>query len=136
MNLYEKHRLTRIINGNGKMTKLAGAVVLPEIIEQVTEAMRCFFDIDELQERAGEGIARATGAEAGCVTACTGAGIALSVAGAMTGTDPGKVSQLPDTRGMRSEVVIQKGDVLIGLGSRPQLDRLETIAGAQESAKV
>jgi L-seryl-tRNA(Ser) seleniumtransferase len=107
--LHEKYCLTRIINGNGKMTKLAGAVVLPEILEQVTEAMQCFFDIDELQERAGEMIVRATGAEAGCVTACTAAGIALSVAGTMTGADLGKVSQLPDTRGMKSEIVLQKG---------------------------
>ena len=109
MDLFEKYRLTRIINGNGKMTKLAGAVVLPEIVEQVTEAMQCFFDIDELQARAGEVIARATGAEAGCVTACTAAGIALSVAGVMTGSDPGKVSQLPDTSGMKNEVMLQKG---------------------------
>lgn len=107
--LHEKYRLTRIINGNGKMTKLAGAVVLPEILEPVTEAMQHFFDIDELQARAGEVIARATGAEAGCVTACTAAGIALSVAGVMTGTDHGKVSQLPDTSGMRNQVVLQKG---------------------------
>ena len=109
MDLYERHRLTRVVNGNGKMTKLAGAIVLPEIVEQVSEAMQCFFDIDELQARAGEVIARATGAEAGCVTACTGAGIVLSVAAAMTGNDPGRVSQLPDSRGMKSEVVLQKG---------------------------
>ena len=109
MDLYDKYRLTRIVNGNGKMTKLAGAVVLPEILEQVNEAMQCFFDIGELQARAGEVIARATGAEAGCVTACTAAGITLSVAGTMTGDDPGKVSQLPDTTGMRHEIVLQKG---------------------------
>ena len=109
MDLHEKYRLTRIINGNGKMTKLAGAVVLPEILEQVTEAMRCFFDIDELQERAGEVIVRATGAEAACVTACTAAGISLSVAGCMTGADPGRISQLPATNGMKNEVVLQKG---------------------------
>lgn len=109
VDLYEKYRLTRIVNGNGKMTKLAGAVVLPEILAPVTSAMQCFFDIDELQARAGEVIVRATGAEAGCVTACTAAGIALSVAGTMTGNDPGKVSQLPDTRGMKHEVVLQKG---------------------------
>ena len=107
--LYEKYRLTRIVNGNGKMTKLAGAVVLPEIVEQVTEAMQCFFDIEELQARAGEVIVRATGAEAGCVTACTAAGITVSVAAAMTGKDPGRVSQLPDTSGMKHEVVLQKG---------------------------
>lgn len=109
MDLYKKYRLTRIINGNGKMTKLAGAVVLPEILEPVNAALQCFFDIDELQARAGEIIAHATGAQAGCVTACTAAGITLSVAASMSGTDAGKVSQLPDTSGMRYQVVLQKG---------------------------
>ena len=109
MDLYEKYRLTRIINACGKMTHLAGASVLPEVMAAVDAATPCFFDIEELQERAGEVIARATGAEWGCVTACTAAGITLGVAAAMTGNDPGKVAQLPDTTGMRDEVVIQKG---------------------------
>ena len=43
MDLYEKYRLTRIINANGKMTALAGAIVLPEIVETVDEAMGRFF---------------------------------------------------------------------------------------------
>lgn len=80
MDLYKKHRLTRVINACGKMTHLAGASVLPEIAKEVAAALPCFFDLDELQERAGEVIVRATGAEAGCVTACTAAGIALAAA--------------------------------------------------------
>lgn len=109
MDLYEKYRLTRVVNACGKMTHLAGAIVLPEVVEEVAEAMGHFFDLDELQARAGEVIARATGAEWGCVTACTAAGIALGVAAAMTGKDLGKVWQLPDTAGMANRVVLQKG---------------------------
>lgn len=109
MDLYEKYRLTRVINACGKMTHLAGAIVLPDVIEEVTHAMGCFYDLDELQDRAGEVIARATGAQWGCVTACTAAGISLGVAAAMTGNDLGRVWQLPDTTGMANEVVIQKG---------------------------
>ena len=109
MDLYEKYRLTRIINANGKMTALAGAIVLPEVVEAVNEAMGRFFSLDELQERAGEVIARWSGAEWGTVTACTAAGITLGVAACMTGNDPGRAAQLPDTTGMRNEVIIQKG---------------------------
>lgn len=109
MDLYEKYRLTRVINACGKMTHLAGAIVLPEVVEEVTHAMGCFYDLDELQERAGEVIVRATGAQWGCVTACTAAGITLGVAASMTGNDLGRVGQLPDTTGMANEVVIQKG---------------------------
>lgn len=109
MDLYEKYRLTRIVNACGKVTKLAGAIVLPEVREVVNEAMGNFFDLEELQARSGEIIAKATGAEWGCVTACTAAGITLSVAATMTSKSLGKIDQLPDTTGMKNEVVIQKG---------------------------
>jgi len=109
MDLYEKYRLTRVINACGKMTALAGAAVLPEVVEAVNAALPCFFDLDQLQERAGEVIARATGAQWGCVTACTAAGLTLGVAACMTGSDPGKVAQLPDPTGLKDEVVLQKG---------------------------
>ena len=65
--------------------------------------------LDELQAAAGRIIAEATGAESGCVTACTAAGITLSVAATMTGTSLPKVLQLPDTNGMKKRVLIQKG---------------------------
>ena len=109
MNIHEKYGIHRVINACGKMTKLAGAIVLPEIVGPVTESLRQFFDIDELQQAAGKVIASAWGSESGCVTACTSAGITLSVAACMTGADPARVLQLPDTSGMPQRVIIQKG---------------------------
>lgn len=109
MDLYEKYRLTRVVNACGKMTHLAGAAVLPEIAAQVEAALPRFFDLDELHACAGEVIAQATGAEWGCVTACTAAGLTLSVAATMTGMDLGNVAQLPDTTDMKNRVVLQKG---------------------------
>jgi len=109
MDLFKKYGLRRVINACGKMTKLCGAIVLPEIREQVSESLRHFFDLDELQGTAGRVIAEATGAESGCVTACTSAGITLSVAACMTGRELGKVLQLPDPTGMPHRVIIQKG---------------------------
>ena len=109
MDLYEKYHLTRIINACGKMTHLAGAAVLPPIAAQASASLPCFFDLGELEERAGALIAEATGAEWGCISACTSAGITLSVAACITGSDRGKIAQLPDTSGMANEVVIQRG---------------------------
>jgi D-glucosaminate-6-phosphate ammonia-lyase len=91
------------------MTHLAGAIVLPEIVEVAAESLRHFFVLDELQAAAGRVIAEVTGAESGCVTACTSAGITLGVAACMTGEDLGRVLQLPDTSGMPNRVLIQKG---------------------------
>jgi L-seryl-tRNA(Ser) seleniumtransferase len=109
MDLHQKYGLRRVINACGKMTHLSGAIVLPEIAEAAAESLRHFFVLDELQAAAGRIIAETTGAESGCVTACTSAGITLSVAACMTGDDLGRVLQLPDTAGMRSRVLIQKG---------------------------
>lgn len=140
MDLYEKYRLTRIVNACGKVTKLAGAIVLPEIRDVVNEAMGQFFDLEELQMRSGEVIARATGAEWGCVTACTAAGISLGVAATMTGKSMGKVAQLPDTEGMKNQVVMQKGH-MVNFGapvvqavrlSGAQVVEVGTVNGASE----
>ena len=109
MDLHERFGLRRVINACGKMTHLSGAIVLPEIAEAAAESMKHFFVLDELQAAAGKIIADASGAESGCVTACTAAGITLSVAASMTGTSLPKVLQLPDTTGLPNRVLIQKG---------------------------
>ncbi len=109
MDLHKKYHLRRVINACGKMTHLGSAIVLPEIAAAAAESMHHFFELDELQDAAGRIISEASGAESGCVTACTAAGITLSVAASMTGNDLAKVYQLPDTEGMVSRVLIQKG---------------------------
>ncbi|MEO1998506.1 MAG: SelA-like pyridoxal phosphate-dependent enzyme, partial [Planctomycetaceae bacterium] len=109
MDLFEKYKLRRVINACGKMTHLSGAIVLPEIAEAAAESMKHFFVLDELQSTAGRIIAEVTGAEDGCVTACTAAGITLGVAASMTGRHLPRVLQLPDTTGMPDRVLIQKG---------------------------
>lgn len=109
VNLHEHYGLRRVINACGKMTHLSGAIVLPEIAEAARESMNHFFLLDELQQKAGELIAEASGAESGCVTACTSAGITLCVAACLTGNNLARVLRLPDTDGGPSRVVIQKG---------------------------
>ncbi len=109
MDLHSKYGLRRVINACGKMTHLCGAIVLPEIAAQASESLKHFFELDQVQAAAGRVIAEACGAESGCVTACTAAGITLSVAACMTGNDLGNVLQLPDATGMNRRVIIQKG---------------------------
>ena len=106
---HERYGLTPIINACGKMTHLGAAAVPPEVTSRVLEAMSEFIDMPEFLKVASEAIADATGAEAGTVTHCAAAGITVSCAGAMTGDDLGKVLSLPDTTGMKNEVIIQKG---------------------------
>ena len=107
--LHEKYGLCRIINACGKMTALSGAKVLPEIAQQACASLDGFYDLDELQDAASKVIARVTGAEAGCVTACTAAGITEAVAACLTGSDLGKILKLPDCDWGAKRVLIQKG---------------------------
>ena len=109
MDLFDKYGLRRVINACGKMTHLSGAIVLPEIAADAAQSMQHFFVLDDLQAAAGRIIAAATGAEHGCVTACTAAGITLGVAASMTGSSLPRVLQLPDTTGMQNRVLIQQG---------------------------
>ena len=57
---------------------------------------------------AGRVIAAATGAEDGYVTAGAAAGLLLGTAACVAGLDPAAMDRLPDTRGLKSEVVVQR----------------------------
>jgi L-seryl-tRNA(Ser) seleniumtransferase len=107
--LYEDYHLRRVINASGTLTAYGQSVVLPEAVEAMVEAMPNFFEMNVLHARASAVIARVLGAEAGFVTSCAAAGLTLGVAACMTGTDPAKIAQLPDTTGMKDEVIIQMG---------------------------
>ena len=128
MDLYERFGLRRVINAYDKATYLGGARVLPEIAEVVCQALPNVYELDGMQGAAGRAIAKGTGAEWGCVTACAAAGITLGVAACMTGTDTAKIAQLPDTTDMNNRVIIQKGHC-INFGA-PVLQMIR-LAGAE-----
>jgi L-seryl-tRNA(Ser) seleniumtransferase len=62
-----------------------------------------------LQARAGEIIAEVTGAEAGYVVTGAAAGLTLGVAACIAGLDVAAMDRLPNTTGLRNEVVVQRG---------------------------
>ena len=119
--------LRPIINVSGTMTALGASIVVPEAVRAVTDILPEFVEITDLQRKASAVIARATGAEAGFVTACASAGITLSVAACMTGADLGRIEQLPDAAGMKNEVVIQLGH-MVGYGA--PVEQAIRLAGA------
>jgi D-glucosaminate-6-phosphate ammonia-lyase len=104
--------LRRIINVSGTMTALGASIVVPEAIDTIDGILSEFVEISDLHRKASRAIADATGAEAGCITASASAGITIAVAGAMTGSDIARIEQLPDTTGMKDEVLIQTGHMV------------------------
>ncbi len=124
MNEVKRYDLKEVINVSGTMTALGSSSVPPEVIEAMADVLPRFVDMVRLQQQACRVIRRVIGAEAGCVTSCAAAGIAISVAACMTGADLAKVEQLPDTTGLKNEVIIQKGHVVWFGASVPQMVRL------------
>jgi len=101
-----------VINASGTMTLLGASIMVPEAISAMAAISPHFVDMNELHKKAGLVIAEATGAESGTVTACSAAGVTLSIAACMTGADLGRIEQLPDISGMKDEVVIQLGHLV------------------------
>lgn len=109
MAIYDDLGVRTVINGSGSLTRLGGTRMEPETLAAMAEAAASFVRIDELQARAGEIIAEATGAESGYVVTGAAAGLALGVAACIAGLDVAKMDQLPDTTGLKNEVVVQRG---------------------------
>jgi len=109
LQIQERYDLTRVINAAGTFTPLGVSRSSAQVGRTVAEALSEFFVMDELQEVAGAAIARMSGAQAGAVTHCVAAGITLSVAAAMAGSDPDRVAALPDTSGLPNRVVLPAG---------------------------
>jgi len=120
--------LRRVINVSGTMTFLGASIVVPEAVEMVEGILTEFVEVNDLQRKASQAIALATGAEAGCVTASCSAGITIAVAGCMTGADLARIEQLPDAAGMKDEVLIQTGH-MVSYGA--PIEQAIRIAGAK-----
>ncbi|MEE3215142.1 MAG: L-seryl-tRNA selenium transferase, partial [Pseudomonadota bacterium] len=107
-NVYDRLGVRTIINASGPATRLSGSIMLPEAAQAMKEASQYCVDIAELQGRACEIIADITGAEAGYVTSGAAAGLLLGTAACVTGLNPDKMNRLPDTSGMKNEVIMAR----------------------------
>ena len=77
----------------------------------------------ELQRGVGKRLAELSGAESGMVTSGSAGAMAVATAGCIAGTDANNIWQLPDTTGLKSEVVM--------LGGRSAFDSAIRLAGGK-----
>ena len=122
--IYEELGAKPIINAAGNMTLIGGSRLSPKVQEAMEAANRYFVDMKELLECTGKIIADIIGAEAAFVTPGCAAALALGSAACMSGSDPEKVERLPDTSGMKDEILIHNRQ-------RYKYDRCLTIFGAK-----
>jgi D-glucosaminate-6-phosphate ammonia-lyase len=97
-----------VINARGVSTTL-GVCMSDTVWGAATEANAAYCPLSELLDGSGEFIARLTGVPAARVTPGALAGIAMGIAACIAGSDGPRLEQLPDTTGMRSEVILQRG---------------------------
>jgi hypothetical protein len=107
-NVYERLGVRTIVNASGPSTRLSGGILRPEVAAAMAEASQWCVDLAELQARASEVLADATGAESGYVTAGAAAGLMLAAAACVAKLDPARMNRLPDTAGMQNEIIIAR----------------------------
>jgi L-seryl-tRNA(Ser) seleniumtransferase len=106
MSIYDDIGARTIVNAKGPSTRVSGGLLAPEVTAAMREAAEYCVDMAELQAAASGVIAEVTGAEAGIVTSGAAAGLLLGTAACVAGLDPGKMARLPDTTGMKGQVVM------------------------------
>ena len=107
--IYEASGLRRVVNACGHMTALGVSIISDEVAEAVKQAGQNFVVIDELIDRVGEMLTAVTGAEDTCVTNSASGGIMIATAACIAGDNIGLVERMPDSTGLKNEIILQKG---------------------------
>lgn len=121
--VYSRIGARTIINGRGTYTYLSGSVELPVVREAMHAASFNFVNLYDLQAAAGVYLAKIAGSESAMVTSGSAGAISAATAACLAGSDPVKIYQLPDTTGMKSEVIM--------IGSRNFFDSAIRLCGAK-----
>src|SRR5579864_2222537 len=106
--IYARLGIRPVINGVGVVTYLGGSLMPPEVVDAMEQAARHFVSLAELQKKVGARIAELLGAPAAMVTCGCASAITLGTAACVAMGDPDKLRRLPDTTGMKNEIVQQK----------------------------
>jgi D-glucosaminate-6-phosphate ammonia-lyase len=122
--IYRELGATPVINAIGSVTMLGGSTPFPEVKEAMDRAGDAYIPLMELEEKAGKAIAEMVDVPAAYVTSGAGSALTLATAAFMAGDDDAKIQQLPDTTGMKNEILIQKRQ-------RYWYDRCLQLAGAK-----
>ncbi len=122
--VYGELGVNPIINAIGSLTLLGGSTPPIEVKEAMDAAESAYVPMTELQKKAGEYIAKLVDVPAAYITSGAGSALTLATAALMAGDNDSKIQQLPDTSGMKNEILIQRR-------RRYWYDRCLELAGAK-----
>ena len=106
--VYARLGIRPVINGVGVVTHLGGSLMHPDVTRAMEDAARCFVPLRDLQDKVGARIAELLGAEAAMVTGGCASAITMGTVACIARGDSDKLKRLPDTVGMKNEIVQQK----------------------------
>ena len=96
------------INAAGTYTTLTASLMHPEVVQAIEFASKRFVRLHEVHDAVGKRIASLVGSEAAMVSAGAASALTLGTAACMTGSNREFILRLPDSTGMKNEVIVQK----------------------------
>ncbi|MBL8213192.1 MAG: aminotransferase class V-fold PLP-dependent enzyme [Bryobacterales bacterium] len=106
--IYSLMGVKPFINCTSTYTINGGSAMLPEVIEAMSRAAYYPVNFDELMEGAGKRLAELLQAESAMVSSGTAGAITCATLACVAGGDPEKMQQLPDTTGLKNEVIVPR----------------------------
>ena len=105
---YKELGVRPFINAAGTYTTLTASLMPPEVVAAWEYGARQYVKLIELHDAAAKRIAELIGCEAAMVTSGAAGALTVGTAACMTGTNQDFIRRLPDTTGMKTEVIIKK----------------------------
>ncbi len=112
MTIYSDLGVKKVVNASFLLTRLGGSTLTKKIMDSMIEANKQYVYLWDLISKGGQMIAEECNAEAGWITSGAFNALVLSAAACMAGKDPEKMRRLPNTEGMKDEIIIQRANRL------------------------
>lgn len=100
--------LRTFINAAGTYTSMTGSLMKEEVTSAIAYGATEYVNLDELQDKVGERIAQLLECEYATVSSGAFGAMTIGLGGVVAGMDEKKVAQLPDTTGLKNEVILQE----------------------------
>src|SRR5215468_5268896 len=93
------------LNAAGTYTTLTASLMQPEVVAAIDYASKVFVPLIDLHDAVGKRIAELIGCESAMVSAGAASALTLGTAACITGTNEEFIRRLPDTTGVKNEVI-------------------------------
>lgn len=107
-NFFKELGIRTFINAAGTYTSMTGSLMHKEVTDAINFGATEYVNLDELHDKVGERIAHLLECEYATVSSGAFGAMTIGLAGVICGMDEKKVTQLPDTTGLKNEVIVQE----------------------------